>query len=308
MAATSHDFWLANLTAPVWKSLHMLVYGAYALLVLHITFGVLQAEIHPVYGLVMAISMGVVFGLHVLAALREAPADRAHVGQEVEEGFIDACSVREIPDNAPGSSVCPVNGWPYSNTMQNFRGFQCLPTPERPLGEGKIVNGCITCPWHGYQYLPETGRHRLPLWKKSPRSMCVCVMSCIRASKPNPAGTRVEPASLTHENPDEFYIGWEAKAAPGIGSLARKTVMGMLLVTVLVATVLAVAQRMIGVSAFEWGPIKHLAASCVCNPMRICSCAARKNSRLAPILDLLSGRTLEIWLKRRGNRSFDGLW
>src|SRR6266498_4559243 len=26
MAATSHDFWLANLSAPVWKSLHMLVY------------------------------------------------------------------------------------------------------------------------------------------------------------------------------------------------------------------------------------------------------------------------------------------
>ncbi|HMV49749.1 MAG TPA: ferric reductase-like transmembrane domain-containing protein, partial [Blastocatellia bacterium] len=28
MAATSHDFWLANLTAPVWKRLHMLVYVA----------------------------------------------------------------------------------------------------------------------------------------------------------------------------------------------------------------------------------------------------------------------------------------
>ena len=21
-----------------------------------------------------------------------------------------------------------------------------------PLGEGRIVDGCITCPWHGYQY------------------------------------------------------------------------------------------------------------------------------------------------------------
>ena len=33
MAATSHDFWLANLGAPAWKALHMLVYLAYALLV-----------------------------------------------------------------------------------------------------------------------------------------------------------------------------------------------------------------------------------------------------------------------------------
>src|SRR5258708_10368328 len=39
MAATSHDFWLANLSAPIWKSLHMLVYVAYGLLVLHVTFG-----------------------------------------------------------------------------------------------------------------------------------------------------------------------------------------------------------------------------------------------------------------------------
>src|SRR5215813_2977549 len=49
MAATSHDFWLANLTAPVWKSLHMLVYAAYGLLVLHVTFGVLQGEVSPLY-------------------------------------------------------------------------------------------------------------------------------------------------------------------------------------------------------------------------------------------------------------------
>ena len=48
MAATSHDFWMANLTAPVWKSLHMLVYLAYGLLVLHVTLGVLQAETSPV--------------------------------------------------------------------------------------------------------------------------------------------------------------------------------------------------------------------------------------------------------------------
>src|SRR5262250_3012861 len=40
MAATSHDFWLANLTAPVWKALHMMVYFAYGSLVLHVTFGV----------------------------------------------------------------------------------------------------------------------------------------------------------------------------------------------------------------------------------------------------------------------------
>ena len=50
MAATSHDFWLHNLTAPVWKTLHMGVYLAYALIVLHVIFGVLQGETSPLLG------------------------------------------------------------------------------------------------------------------------------------------------------------------------------------------------------------------------------------------------------------------
>ena len=48
MAATSHDFWLRNLSAPMWKRLHMLVYVAYALLVAHVTLGALQSETSPV--------------------------------------------------------------------------------------------------------------------------------------------------------------------------------------------------------------------------------------------------------------------
>ena len=76
MAATSHDFWLANLTAPVWKSLHMLVYAAYGLLVLHVTFGVLQAEVNPVYVIAVGIGLTAVLGLHVTAAFKGARGDR----------------------------------------------------------------------------------------------------------------------------------------------------------------------------------------------------------------------------------------
>src|SRR6266853_4735032 len=76
MAATSHDFWLANLSAPVWKSLHMLVYAAYGLLVLHVTFGILQSEVSPVYVVAVALGFATVLGLHVAAGLREIPADQ----------------------------------------------------------------------------------------------------------------------------------------------------------------------------------------------------------------------------------------
>ena len=122
MAATSHDFWLANLSAPAWKSLHMFVYVAYGLLVLHVTFGVLQSELSPVYVSATALGLLAVLGLHITAALREAPADREvsgsrrrkeadgrphppspppYVGgyEAVEDGFVDACAVADIPEN-----------------------------------------------------------------------------------------------------------------------------------------------------------------------------------------------------------------
>src|SRR6266705_4700722 len=76
MAATSHDFWLANLSAPVWKSLHMLVYLAYGLLVLHVTFGVLQAEVNPIYVAVVAVGLVIVLGLHIIAAMQERTLDK----------------------------------------------------------------------------------------------------------------------------------------------------------------------------------------------------------------------------------------
>src|SRR6266404_3391265 len=53
--------------------------------------------------------------------------------------------------------------------------------------------------------------------------------------------------------PDDFYIGWEAKAAASIGRTVRKVVMALLLLALLVPVVLAVSQRMIGASVFEWG-------------------------------------------------------
>ena len=32
--------------------------------------------------------------------------------------------------------------------------------------EGKIVDGCITCPWHGYQYAPHNGQSPPPFTEK----------------------------------------------------------------------------------------------------------------------------------------------
>ena len=66
---------------------------------------------------------------------------------------------------------------------------------NRPLSEGKILDGCITCPWHGYQYLPEKGVSPPPFVETVP-TFNVRVKSgrVFVHPKPNPAGTKAEPA------------------------------------------------------------------------------------------------------------------
>ncbi len=225
MAATSHDFWLANLSAPVWKSLHMLVYVAYGLLVLHVTFGVLQSEASPVYVVATALGLATVLGLHITAAWKEAALDReigcssrreeAHSESPItphasrltesqslvtsaatEDGFVDACAVNDIPERR-ARIVClsgeRVAIFKYdgkvsavSNVCQHQNG---------PLGEGKILDGCITCPWHGYQYLPDTGASPPPFVEKVPTfNVRVKDGRVLVHPKPNAPGQRAEPA------------------------------------------------------------------------------------------------------------------
>jgi hypothetical protein len=56
---------------------------------------------------------------------------------------------------------------------------------------------------------------------------------------------------------DDFYIGWEAKAAPGTGKAVYRTIIGLLVLALLAAVALAIPQHKTGVSVFEWGTVKN---------------------------------------------------
>ena len=199
MAATSHDFWLANLSAPVWKTLHMLVYLAYALLVIHVTFGALQAELNPLYTVSVGVGLAVVLILHLAAGWREGKLDREKgtIAND-SDGFVDVCSVAEIPEKR-ARIVClsgeRVAIFKYdgkvsavSNVCQHQNG---------PLGEGRIWDGCITCPWHGYQYLPETGASPPPFVEKVPTfNVRLQNGRVLVGPRPNPAGVRATAALI----------------------------------------------------------------------------------------------------------------
>jgi sulfoxide reductase heme-binding subunit YedZ len=64
-----------------------------------------------------------------------------------------------------------------------------------PLAEGKFVMGCLTCPWHGYQYKPKDGCSPPPFTEKIPTfAVRIADGQVWIDPKPNVAGTTVEPA------------------------------------------------------------------------------------------------------------------
>ena len=200
MAATSHDFWLRNLTPHVWKSLHMMVYAAYALLVVHITLGLLQSERSPWLSAAVATSFILVISLHLAAGARERKVDKET--HSLRDGtFIAACPLDAIPEKC--AKVVSVRGervavFKYDgkiSAMSNVCRHQ-----NGPLGEGKIIDGCVTCPWHGYQYAPETGAAPAPFTEKVSTFRTKLVDGLVWVDpNPLPPGTRVEPSRIGAE-------------------------------------------------------------------------------------------------------------
>ena len=65
----------------------------------------------------------------------------------------------EIPDQAArivaatnGERIAVFRDGTQIGALTNLCAHQ-----NGPLGEGRIIDGCVTCPWHGYQYRLEDG-------------------------------------------------------------------------------------------------------------------------------------------------------
>jgi nitrite reductase/ring-hydroxylating ferredoxin subunit/DMSO/TMAO reductase YedYZ heme-binding membrane subunit len=193
LAATSHDFWLRFLTPGLWKALHMSLYVAYASVVAHICFGALQASANPLLAMVVAFCAGGVAALHVAASRRPAVA-------ALVDGWIDAGPVAAIEEDY-GVVVVPPRGEPIAvfrhggrlSAVTNLCAHQ-----NGPLGEGRVIDGCITCPWHGYQYRVEDGCAPPPFTEKLATFRLRIVDGRVWIdTAANAPGTLVEPVMVT---------------------------------------------------------------------------------------------------------------
>ena len=195
MAATSHDFWNANLGPGVWKALHMGVYLAYALLIAHVALGAIQFEKSPAYVVLLAAGATIVVALHLgtgLTSLRGR--DKAET-----DGWLKVAAVADMED-ARAKIVRPASG----EAIAVFRDGDKVSAVSNvcrhqggPLGEGKIVDGCITCPWHGFQYRMEDGQSPPPFTEKIATYATRIVDGVVYVNPdPNAPGTPQTPSQI----------------------------------------------------------------------------------------------------------------
>jgi nitrite reductase/ring-hydroxylating ferredoxin subunit/DMSO/TMAO reductase YedYZ heme-binding membrane subunit len=264
MAATSHDFWLTNLTAPVWKALHMAVYLAYALLVAHVALGVLQDATGPLPAALLGCGLVALVALHLAAAWKGRAIDR-ELASAGADGFAFACRAGEIRDGrarivtAGGERVAIFRYDGKLSAVSNVCQHQ-----NGPLGEGRILDGCITCPWHGFQYRPADGASPAPFTERVPtfRLRLVDGDRVFLDPRPLPPGTYVEPLPFEEtrsgkdkgsvkESLDEFFVGY-LPVPVGVARFARGVAVVALVGLAGLATALASVQRPLGQGQFAW--------------------------------------------------------
>ncbi len=194
LATTSHDFWLKFLTPRLWKRLHMLIYPAYAAVVAHVALGALQDQTHPGLAIITLVSAALVGSLHGAATLKErgeATADTAD--------WIPVCNAHDIEDG-----FARITRLPSGERVAVFRNNGALSAISNacahqngPLGEGRIIDGCVTCPWHGFQYRVEDGCSPEPFTEKVPTyNLSLDGQTVLLDPKANPPGTPVTPVQM----------------------------------------------------------------------------------------------------------------
>ncbi|WP_299678561.1 Rieske 2Fe-2S domain-containing protein [uncultured Roseobacter sp.] len=197
LAATSHDFWMKFLSPPVWKRIHYLIYPAYLSVVAHVSFGILQDQQNHVFTAIFvggALAVGV---LHLLAALKDRRTDAATSTAAAD--WVEVCDVAEMNDGfakirllANGERVAVYLNEGRLSAISNSCAHQ-----NGPLGEGRIIDCLVTCPWHGFQYDVTNGRSPAPFTEKVPTyNLKMDGTAVFVDPRANPPGTYVEPLRL----------------------------------------------------------------------------------------------------------------
>ena len=117
-----------------------------------------------------------------------------------EDGWLPVAAVANAPLDGMGVTVVIPGGERVAvfrdgdrvGALSNLCAHQ-----NGPLAEGRILDGCVTCPWHGFQYKLENGRAPAPFTEKLATYRLRIRNGVIELDpKPLPPGTAVELPQL----------------------------------------------------------------------------------------------------------------
>ncbi|MEM6578659.1 MAG: ferric reductase-like transmembrane domain-containing protein [Pseudomonadota bacterium] len=192
LSTTSHDFWMKFLTPPVWKRLHYLIYPTYAAVVAHVMLGTVQDQQNQGLAVIVVSGAGLVASLHIAAALKERVTPPKTAGWVRVGPALDIADGRArialLPD---GDRVAVFRDGEKLSAIANACAHQ-----NGPLGEGRILNCLVTCPWHGFQYDVTNGQSPAPFTEKIPTyNLRIDDGVVFVDPEPNAPGTFVEPVA-----------------------------------------------------------------------------------------------------------------
>jgi len=164
--------------------------------IVHVSLGALQANEDPLLGIIVIASTLALGALHCAAAARSRSAPAAAAA---EPGWIVAADVGEIADGhgvvvtlKDAEAVAIFRDGDRLSAVTNVCAHQ-----NGPLGEGRVIRGCITCPWHGFQYRIADGCAPPPYTEKlATYRLRLSGTKVLLDPRPNPAGTYVEPLAI----------------------------------------------------------------------------------------------------------------
>jgi nitrite reductase/ring-hydroxylating ferredoxin subunit len=158
---------------------------------MHVALGIMQYDRNPLIPLMLIGGAGLVGALHLAAGWREQTADRGQAPSG--DGWLAVGPPELIPDKRArivaaqgGERIAVFRDGDQIAAVTNLCAHQ-----NGPLGEGRVIDGCITCPWHGYQYRIEDGCAPPPFTEKLATFQVRLRGGIIEVDpKPLPPGTR----------------------------------------------------------------------------------------------------------------------
>jgi nitrite reductase/ring-hydroxylating ferredoxin subunit len=176
----------------------MAVYLAYLLVVLHVAYGEMQLEVRPILPLVLVAAAFGVTALHLVAAARARAPERAAALVVEADGarWINAGPPDAVPEGR-ARPVCPPDGERIALICHEGKLSAVAAVCAHqggPLDEGRVIDGCLTCPWHGWQYRPADGQSPPPFEERLATHPVRLVDGRVLVRlEPLPPGTPTEP-------------------------------------------------------------------------------------------------------------------